>query len=538
MIGIYPVWRLLAETKSWSEVGAPLQITAAIIGLTSLLLWLLRFALVEEMPKRAIVVSAFFFCFYLFSPITFFNLGTQILGPHTAHRLLTVSGARIVSLLGTAVILLWASLSVRRSVSSFTLFTTVASTFMGVLLLLTTGEVVTDYLASRQNAAVTPPWLSAAETIRENALRQEVRPSPGRPDIYYIVVDGYARSDVLSRYYGLDNGDFLRKLRDRGFQVVDQSQSNYVQTFFSLASTLNMNYLDSLQSALGRESSDRHPLQYLIQNNAVAELLKRAGYKYVLVASSYLLNTARGAMVDLCLCDSETGGLFGQMLLERTILGLWTTEFNYARHARGIQESLGHLQEVPAAETPQFVFAHVLAPHPPFVFNEDGSLRENTKPFGLFDGSHYQGSQIDYVAGYRAQITYLNGELLKTIDVILARSRTPPIIVLQADHGPGSMLDWESSEHTNMNERLPILNALHLPGNQRAVDPTLTPVNIFRTIFDHYLDTGYGVLENRSFYGTWTRPYAWEPIVLEEDGHDLPERHRPIVRTSREPSGI
>ncbi len=38
-------------------------------------------------------------------------------------------------------------------------------------------------------------------------------PKSGGPDIYFIVLDGYARADVLAKYYGFDNGPFLDGLR-------------------------------------------------------------------------------------------------------------------------------------------------------------------------------------------------------------------------------------------------------------------------------------------------------------------------------------
>ena len=46
------------------------------------------------------------------------------------------------------------------------------------------------------------------------------------PDIYFIVLDGYARADVLAKYYGFDNGPFIGGLRQRGFQVSEASRSN------------------------------------------------------------------------------------------------------------------------------------------------------------------------------------------------------------------------------------------------------------------------------------------------------------------------
>ncbi len=36
-------------------------------------------------------------------------------------------------------------------------------------------------------------------------------------DIYFIVLDGYGRSDVLKEFYEYDNSDFLRGLKEKGF---------------------------------------------------------------------------------------------------------------------------------------------------------------------------------------------------------------------------------------------------------------------------------------------------------------------------------
>ncbi len=63
-----------------------------------------------------------------------------------------------------------------------------------------------------------------------------------RPDIYYIILDGYGRSDVLQRYYDFDNAEFLEGLRHRGFYVADKSSTNYPYTAHSLSSSLNMRY--------------------------------------------------------------------------------------------------------------------------------------------------------------------------------------------------------------------------------------------------------------------------------------------------------
>ncbi len=66
-----------------------------------------------------------------------------------------------------------------------------------------------------------------------------------KPDIYYIILDGYGRGDVLKSVYGFDNEKFYNELENRGFFIARKSNANYAQTtLFSLASSLNMEYLE------------------------------------------------------------------------------------------------------------------------------------------------------------------------------------------------------------------------------------------------------------------------------------------------------
>ena len=66
-----------------------------------------------------------------------------------------------------------------------------------------------------------------------------------RPDIYYVLLDEYARHDALG---GFDNTDFVRELERRGFYVAAQATSNYWKSLLSIPSILNMSYLSDLGS--------------------------------------------------------------------------------------------------------------------------------------------------------------------------------------------------------------------------------------------------------------------------------------------------
>jgi hypothetical protein len=73
--------------------------------------------------------------------------------------------------------------------------------------------------------------------------------SPGTaklPDIYYIILDGYARSDAMRRLFDYDNSPFLESLERKGFYVARRSTANYCQTPLSPSSYLNMSYLNNI----------------------------------------------------------------------------------------------------------------------------------------------------------------------------------------------------------------------------------------------------------------------------------------------------
>jgi hypothetical protein len=89
---------------------------------------------------------------------------------------------------------------------------------------------------------------------------------------------------------------------------------------------------------------------------------------------------------------------------------------------------------------------------------------------------------------------------MDTIDRILADSEVPPIIILQSDHSSKVYNDANPPGDVKMKLSFPILNAYHLPGEgAEALYPTITPVNSFRVIFNHYFDANLDLLEDTSY---------------------------------------
>ena len=87
-----------------------------------------------------------------------------------------------------------------------------------------------------------------------------VSESDSLPDVYYIILDGYPRNDVLKKHLNFDNSEFINFLKQREFYVVENSHSNYSLSSTSIPATMNMNYINFLVDELGEDSRSYDPL--------------------------------------------------------------------------------------------------------------------------------------------------------------------------------------------------------------------------------------------------------------------------------------
>ena len=92
-------------------------------------------------------------------------------------------------------------------------------------------------------------WQPAVAALA-SSVRSPVLHAGYRPDIYYNILDGYARDDVLSERYGMPDNALTNYLTSKDFYLADRSQANYAQTYPSLASSLNMTYLAPLAAVM------------------------------------------------------------------------------------------------------------------------------------------------------------------------------------------------------------------------------------------------------------------------------------------------
>jgi hypothetical protein len=327
-----------------------------------------------------------------------------------------------------------------------------------------------------------------------------------RPDIYYIVLDGYARADILQEMYGFDNAEFISYLEKKGFFVPSANHSNYPATPLSIASTLNMDYIQSLAPSL-----DGNPFRWLmepfIDRGRVRAFLESRGYQTASLSTNWTIteNATTNHYLHaypVMLTDFE-GYILGvtPLRLFTPLLGSIASPPTAEGHRQVIRYSFETLSDLPGLPGPKFVFAHIISPHPPFVFDQDGNPADSRSTFTFQDANEFTGSREEYRKKYVEQVQFVNGQLEKTIDSILAKSSTPPIILLQADHGPGMLTNLGSAENTCIHERFSPFAAYYLPGADRATVPDdISNVNLFRLVLNEYFDAGLPLLENRQYF--------------------------------------
>jgi hypothetical protein len=332
------------------------------------------------------------------------------------------------------------------------------------------------------------------------------------PDIYYIILDSYGREDEILNRFGIDNSKFIDQLKSTGFYVGDCSLSNYSYTPASIGSSLNMNYLSNLTDE-PENSRNVSKVYDLLTNNLVRRMLKSAGYKIVSFDTGYswinwhdsdvYYGNPSFYLTDRFFYPFET------LLIDTTALriltkhdlfeikGVKSVPIDYVQsHVKKTFNVLDNLKKTTEISSPKFVYAHLLVPHSPFVFNPDGT--SNWKNY-YDEHTGKKSGDINAIEGYSNNIQFIDNQILAVIKEILDNSIRDPIIIVQGDH---------STHITTLYNKYPILNAYYFPDQDYSkLYPNISPVNSFRIIFSQYFGLEYPPLVDQSLASDINRPF-------------------------------
>lgn len=504
LVAIYPI--LYYVSTNINEVTPMAGLRAALIFLALSLLAFLFFLLITKNVQHSalyalVVVLVFLLIFFvLYAPAYRALREVIFMGqPLGRHRNLVLASVLLIAIISVLLLIFGKRLK-PRWLNNISLFANLIALFLVIVPVVTiVSAMVKEKRAINQSGADLPEVteLKAADATE-------------LPDIYYIVLDMNTNENVMRQLIDYDDSDFTQALEEKGFYVSTCSEANYNSTRQSLTSSLNLDYLDNLNISGGE--SGMYPL---LQQSRVRRMLESIGYTTYAFKTGYSfldLKTAdhysdptRGALNLITYPGVSTFESLilsvsaGQVLYEnRSSLSssLQTLiDAPYMQRREEIFNVMDSLPEIAKEEGPKFIYAHVLAPHDPFVFDENGDPAFRRYPF-TENGDPEFGAGYGwdaYKKGYADEVTYLHGAINAMIDQILANSDTPPIIILQGDHG--------IPYTTQFNAEFQILNAYYFPGVvSTGLYDTISPVNSFRLLFNAYFDTNYDLLEDREYF--------------------------------------
>jgi len=271
LFAVFPVLSLFSAhvgQVAASEVWPPLVAMTCISGA----LWMLLWPLLPEREKRGLAISVFLLAFFAYGPAIDYvrtSMGRRLAMSNTA------TGVAELSLLLIVVGGLFLLRRSRRSLERATAFLN-ATALCAVLIALAA-------LCFKAWPAVFPAHQGPSAQPRGSTQVDGAR----LPDIYYIILDAYAREDILRDLLNYNNTEFISFLKDRGFYVAGDSCSNYAWTLYSLSSSLNLDYLNSGTTPDETQREFDLRIQQQFRRNKVIASLRQRGYRCISFTSSY-----------------------------------------------------------------------------------------------------------------------------------------------------------------------------------------------------------------------------------------------------------
>lgn len=493
VFGAYPILALLSENKGQVEPSAifrPLLLSLLFSAVILLIAWLV----LRKIHKAAFFSVLFLLLFFTYGHVYMYF--EEKFPENTAVQWLWVMWV-ILFVLSIA----WVT---RPKLT----FETAASSLNGMILVLLIMSITQlDFNTSSGN--------SHRVGARNAPIQEDLVLPENPPDVYFFLLDSYGRSDLLQSAYGYDNSDFENALKERGFYIANESQSNYVRTEISLGSSLNMQYLQELDPAFNPQSIGRKVLWDALKHNAVRYNFDTLGYETINYASGFAWLEVTDSDQFISPPPISSGMTEFEGLFLRTTWARYAEKWGWidsdAIMAEGYRDRFNtifnSMDSISKMPEPKFVYAHVISPHPPFVFDPEGNP---TNPADFWNEKRQYTGEM-YKKGYLNQLPYLNTRMLEAIDTIMANSKTPPVIIIQGDHGP-----WLQPK----DKRMWNFTAVYMPGHEDTLYPTITPVNLFRLVFNNYFCGKYDILKDVSYFSPVPKLYEFTEIPNPYDeGH-------------------
>jgi len=497
ILALFPVFFLYSFNVGEVKFSEILPSLFTVLGF-SLFLYLVFYLIFKKSSEKS-ALATFFILFLIFS---YGHIASVVYPFHKDYY--QISDLYLITLwiVLIALVIFWVG-QLKKDLKRINVFLSLVSLVLIIFPLVNIGFFQLKNSLNQKKSEMRTPQ-KTLEAGGESLVQNE-----NLPDIYYIILDRYASKEILKERYGFDNSKFIRDLRSKGFYVAEKSFANYPKTAHSLASSLNMDYLN-----FGSESGNNwRPIFDMLKYYKAWSLLKERGYKFIHMGS-WWQPTSENSYAD------ENINIYP---LPEFSLVLYKTTFFYPLgkiagifnerliQYQRVKLQFEKLESISQDSDPTFVFVHFLVPHDPYVFNEDGSFVSETEETRTSENDKYIN-----------QVKFVNSKLINFIDKTL-NGQSKSIIILQSDEGPHPErheldplgFNWNEATNEELKLKMGIFNAYLFPGVDKSVFySSITPVNSFRLLFNSYFGTDYDILEDRAFvFEDYNHPFKFYDVT-------------------------
>jgi hypothetical protein len=321
------------------------------------------------------------------------------------------------------------------------------------------------------------------------------------PNVYLIVLDGYARSDELS-YLGFDNSKYESMLLDNGFLIANSARSNFMGSYLSMYTLWNMDLPEDFNNYREIESG-------LLYDSVALRNFRKLGYTYIKMGPNQSTAQDCSGFEDICLfkineIDGTAGGLSGNILSQifrmTPIYGVLERYFGFGRQTylkstiADAEKSLKYDDFDPIKR--YLISINVWQPHAPYILKKNCALRDSAIP--------YEGSwDIKKVQGYIDSTACVNLQIESIIDHISLNDPSS-IIIIQSDHGHSFFAktdtDGELLSQKQINARLNIFWAAKMPQEcNKNFYNSITSVNTMRLVLSCITNNNPNFSKDKSY---------------------------------------
>jgi hypothetical protein len=318
-----------------------------------------------------------------------------------------------------------------------------------------------------------------------------------KPDVYFLLFDEFASTLALKEQSNFDNSSLDSFLIGQGFHINPYSSANYNFTPFSMASILNMSYIEGLKYPNRIVAEDYAHSFQLIRDNEVIKVFSREGYEVKNFSIFDLAGQPTEAWQSFL--PLKTRLITARTLAERLnksinallvrYLGIrYFVVQEYMKYHSSNEEFLKRVASEADRRNnkPRFLYAHFMMPHSPFLFDSSG-LRKT-------DEQIYAQMSTDTAAFHRDYLSYLQytNKRLESLVLHIRQSAPDAVILLCGDHG---YRGWAEKDEPGF--QFQNLNAVFFPDHDYTRwNKKRSMVNQFRIVFNQLFQTRYPMLKD------------------------------------------